>query len=81
MRLRILTPLVFISILIHTSCIQDESASMMPITTDSELALELYQTAMLAFDQIKWGLAYYNLELAVNEDPDFFMAYFWMYFV
>jgi tetratricopeptide (TPR) repeat protein len=81
MRLRILTPLVFISILIHTSCIQDESASMMPVTTDSELALELYQTAMLAFDQIKWGLAYYNLKLAVNEDPDFFMAYFWMYFV
>ncbi len=68
-----------ISFLIHTSCIQDEPASMMPITTDSELALELYQTAMLAFDQVKLGLAYHNLDMAVNEDPDFFMAYFWMY--
>ena len=27
------------------------------------------------------GLAWHNLDLAVREDPDFFMAYFWMYFM
>ena len=53
----------------------------MPVTTDSELALEFYETGMLAFDQVKLKLAYHNLELAVKEDPDFFMAYFWMYFM
>ncbi len=53
----------------------------MPVTTDSELALEFYETGMLAFDQIKLELAFHNLELALKEDPDFFMAYFWMYFM
>jgi tetratricopeptide (TPR) repeat protein len=53
----------------------------MPVTTDSKLALEFYETGMLAYDQIKVKLAYHNLELAVKEDPDFFMAYFWMYFI
>ena len=53
----------------------------MPVTTDSELALELYESGMMAFDQIKLGLAWHNLDLAVKEDPDFFMASFWMYFM
>jgi tetratricopeptide (TPR) repeat protein len=53
----------------------------MPVTTNSALALELYETGLLAFDQIKFELAYQNLEMAVKEDPDFFMAYFWMYFM
>ncbi|MDX2431130.1 MAG: tetratricopeptide repeat protein [Bacteroides sp.] len=53
----------------------------MPVTTDSELALEFYETGMLAFDQIKLELAFHNLELAIKEDPDFFMAHFWMYFM
>ena len=53
----------------------------MPVTTDSELALELYESGMMAFDQIKLSLAWHNLDLAVKEDPDFFMASFWMYFM
>jgi len=81
MRVNFLTPVIAISFLIHFSCTQEESASTMPVTTDSELALEFYETGMLAFDQLKFKLAYYNLEVAVKEDPDFFMAYFWMYFM
>lgn len=53
----------------------------MPVTTDSELALELYESGMVAFDQIKLSLAWHNLDLAVKEDPNFFMASFWMYFM
>jgi Tfp pilus assembly protein PilF len=81
MRLRILTHVFVISILIISSCSKDESASRMPVTTDSDLARELYETGMLAFDQIKFDLAFHNLELAVKEDPDFFMAEFWLYFM
>lgn len=54
---------------------------MMPVTTDSELALEFYETGMVAFDQLKLSQAWHNLEQAVKEDSDFFMANFWMYFM
>ncbi|MCK5134436.1 MAG: hypothetical protein KAR19_01510 [Bacteroidales bacterium] len=81
MRLKLLAPIFIISTFLISSCTKDESVRLMPVTTDSELALELYETGMLAFDQIKLGLAYRNLEMAVKEDPDFFMAYFWMYFM
>ena len=81
MRLRILTPVFIISILLSNACVENESANLMPITTDSELALEFYETGMVAFDQLKWGLALHNFELAVKEDPDLFMAYFWMYII
>lgn len=81
MRLRILTPVFVISILLSNACIENESAEKMPVTTDSELALEFYETGMVAFDQLKWGLAMHNFELAVKEDSDLFMAYFWMYII
>jgi len=82
MRLRTLTPvLVISSLLFTTTCTKEESAVIMPVTTDSELALKLFESGTLAFDQIKFGLAYHNFELAVKEDSDFFMAYFWMYFI
>lgn len=81
MRVNFLTPVIVISFLIQYSCTQEESASKMPITTDSELALEFYETGMIAFDQLKFELAYHNLEMAIKEDPDFFMAYFWIYFM
>ena len=51
----------------------------MPVSTDSELALELYETGIMAFDQFKQKLSWDNLYRAVELDPDFFMAYFWMY--
>lgn len=81
MRIRIVIPLLVVSFFIHSSCTGDESLKHMPVSTDSELALEFYETGMLAYDQIKMKLAYQNLEMAVIEDPDFFMAYFWMYFI
>ncbi|MEN8230086.1 MAG: tetratricopeptide repeat protein [Bacteroidota bacterium] len=81
MRLKILTPVLFISALLSTSCTQTESMEVMPITTDSELALEFYETGVLAFDQVKLSLAWHNFEMAVKEDPGFFMANLWMYFI
>jgi tetratricopeptide (TPR) repeat protein len=69
------------SFLIIASCNQAGEAELMPVTTDSDLALEYYQTAMVAFDQVKLEAAKYNFEMAVKEDPDFFMAYFWMYLI
>lgn len=71
---------VVVSSLVISSCIQDESASSMPVTTKSDLALEFYETGMLEFDQVKYWQAHHHLELAVKEDPDFFMAWFWLYF-
>lgn len=82
MRLRTLTlGLLISSLLFTTTCTEDESAVLMPVTTNSELALELYESGMVAFDQVKFGLAIHNLDLALKEDPDFFMAYFWRYFM
>ncbi len=81
MRLRILTPGLAFSILLFSGCTEEKPASVMPVTTDSELALEFYETGMVAYDQIKLSLAWENLNLAVEQDPDFFMAYFWLYFM
>jgi tetratricopeptide (TPR) repeat protein len=80
MRVRVLSPVIAISILILSSCTSEESAVRMPVTTDSELALKLYETGLVAYDQLKGSLAWYNFEYAIKEDPDFFMAHYWMYF-
>lgn len=53
----------------------------MPVTTNSEQALAYYRTGMDAFDRVKLDVAMSNFEMAVKEDPDFFMAYFWMYLI
>ncbi len=53
----------------------------MPVTTDSELARELYETGLVAYDQFKGELAWHNFQYAIREDPDFFMAHYWMYFM
>ena len=53
----------------------------MPLTTESELALKLYEAGLLAFDQIKLEVAVDNFNQAVKEDPDFFMAHYWLYFI
>jgi Tfp pilus assembly protein PilF len=81
MRLMILTTVVAFSILVISGCAEEKPASAMPVTTDSELALEYYETGMVAFDQIKLSLAWHNWQRAVEQDPDFFMAHFWMYFI
>jgi tetratricopeptide (TPR) repeat protein len=81
MRLSVLTQVVCISFLLSAACTKTEPVELMPVTTDSELAKEFYETGILAFDQLKWGLAWENFQLAVKEDPDFFMAHFWMYYI
>ena len=69
------------STFLSTTCTKNESAELMPLTTDSELALKFYETGVVAFDQLKLDLAVQNFEMAVEEDPDFFMSYFWMYII
>jgi tetratricopeptide (TPR) repeat protein len=81
MRVRRLSQVIAVSILIISACTSNDSAERMPVTTDSELALELYETGLIAFDQLKWELAWHNFEYAIQQDQDFFMAHFWMYMV
>lgn len=81
MRLRHLAAGFVISTLFIATCTQEESDTVMPVTTDSELALEFYETGMLAFDQLKWKMAAENFMKSVEEDPNFFMPNFWMYFL
>lgn len=70
------------SIIVLASCESGtETSQYMPVTTDSELALEFYEAGLLAYDQVKYELAYHSLNMAVEEDPNFFMAYFWLYFM
>ena len=69
------------SFFLLSACTKDQSGDMMQVTTDSDLARELYKKSQLAFDQIDFKLSFHNLELAVGEDPNFFMAHFWMYFM
>ncbi len=76
-----MTPVIVVSILIISGCTGNGSAERMPVTTDSELARQLYETSLVAYDQIKLELVWSNLEYAIREDPDFFMAHFWRYFV
>jgi len=81
MRVRRLSQVIAVSILIISACTSNDSAERMPVTTDSELALELYETGLIAFDQLKWDLAWHNFEYAIRQDPDFFMSHFWMYLI
>lgn len=79
MRLRELTLVLGFSILIIFGCSKEKPALMMPITTSSELALKYYEAGMVAYDEAKFSLGWHSLEIAVEQDQDFFMAYFWMY--
>lgn len=81
MRVRILTPVLAFSILLISGCAQEKADPAMPVTTNSELALELYETGVMAFDQFKKKLSWENLYRAVDLDPDFFMAHFWLYYM
>jgi tetratricopeptide (TPR) repeat protein len=81
MRLRPLTLLWVVSNLIISSCTQKEVKEFMPVTTDSELARELYETAITALDRLNYSVAWDNLQYAIKEDPEFFMANFWLYYI
>ncbi len=81
MRLRILTLVLVFSSLIISGCVEEKPASIMPVTTDSDLALEFYETGQMAYDQLKLSAAWKNFDYAIEEDPNFFMAHFWMFFI
>jgi len=81
MRVSILAPVLAFSFLLFTGCAEEKPASEMPVTTDSELAQEFYETGMIAYDQLKLAQAKLNFKYAIKEDPNFFMAYFWMFFI
>lgn len=79
MRLFATVVLCALSTLWIPSCNKSDEAKLMPVTTDSDQALEYYREGMVAFDQVKFSEAMDQLKMAVELDPDFFMAYFWMY--
>jgi len=81
MRLSILTPVLVFSILLFARCTEEKKPAVMPVTTSSDLAMKLYETALVAYDEFKVSLAWQDLQMAVEQDPNFFMAYFWMYFM
>ena len=82
MRFILVAAAVVISTLSITTCSTiTEPVKQMPVTTGSDLALEFYESGVLAFDRLKYPLSYQNLQMAVDEDPEFFMAYFYMYFM
>lgn len=56
-------------------------SEFMPITTSSEEALTLYKEGVVYFDQLKLEKSWDNFAKAVELDPEFFMAHFWMYFI
>lgn len=61
------------------SCKNGGNNGKMPVTTDSEQAMEYYQMAVTAFDRIKYSEAIDYFKKAIEEDPEFFMAYYWLY--
>lgn len=82
MRVRLLTPVLAFSILLTAGCSYYKKADpVMPVTSNSELALELYETGIKAFDQFKLRLSWENMNKAVELDPDFFMAHYWLYYL
>ena len=81
MRVRIFTPVVLASFLLIFACVRNESPDRMPLSTDSELAIQLYEVGLIAYDQLKWELAWSSFQASVEEDPKFFMPYFFMYFI
>lgn len=81
MRLMKLALVLVVSNLLLSACNQNGSNEFMPVSTNSELAREYYETAIAAMDQIKLSAAWENFHMALREDPDFFMANFWMYFM
>ncbi|HDR68096.1 MAG TPA: tetratricopeptide repeat protein [Bacteroidaceae bacterium] len=61
------------------SCTHTNMDGKMPITTGSDQAMEYYKTAITALEQIRYADAIDNFTRAIEEDPDFFMAYYWLY--
>ncbi len=65
-------PLILLSLL--TMCSMEVKEKEIPVTTDSEAALALYQQAMVALEDVYFDEAFELFEKALAEDPEFFMA-------
>jgi len=81
MRLKSLTLLWVISNLLFSACNQEDLKAPMPVSTDSDLAREVYETGVILMDRLHWAPARDHLQQAIKEDPDFFMANFWLYYL
>lgn len=69
--------LLVIAILFSISCIEKEKSIMMTATSNSDEALKIYREAyQKAYKVIELDEAVRIYEKAINEDPDFFMAYY-----
>jgi len=66
--------LLLILSLLVTQCTQEVKERTIPVTTDSEAALELYQKAMETVEDFYIEKAMELFDEALSEDPDFFMA-------
>ncbi len=74
-KLKTLNSVVFLILaLLVTQCTQKVEEKMIPVTSDSEVALNLYQEAMDALDDVYISKGMSLLDEALVEDPDFFMA-------
>jgi tetratricopeptide (TPR) repeat protein len=60
------------------SCNQTMKNGKMPITTKSESALAFYKEALAAFEDVKMSVGLDRLLNARKNDPDFFMANFYL---
>jgi tetratricopeptide (TPR) repeat protein len=63
---------------IAVSCSQNAKDGRMPITTKSESALTQYKEARIAFEDVKISAGLDRLTGALKDDPDFFMANFYL---
>lgn len=81
MRLKPLALIWVVSNLLIFACTQNDLKESMPVSTPSDLARELYETGIIALDRLNYAIAWDNLQQAIKEDPNFFMANFWLYYI
>src|SRR4030042_4869452 len=73
-----LSALLLLVAFIAVSCTQNAKDGKMPITTKSESALAQYKEARVAFEDVKISVGLDRLTGALKDDPDFFMANFYL---
>jgi len=67
-------PLLILSLVFLLSCADEVRSDKMPVTANSEEALELYSKSMAAMDDVYLDTYLQLLEQAIGVEPDFFMA-------
>ncbi len=63
-------------LIVFANCKQELKDENMPVTTISEVAMELYEKAIDATEQVELDKANMLFKKAIEEDPEFFMAYY-----